>query len=74
MAKLKTIALVLASNKQIDIPIWCKKAEFNEKCHIDRISNYDDIRKIKLYFYDDRTRVYDVLDTHVRKRYKKRYR
>ena len=41
MAKLKTIALVLASNKQIDIPIWCKKAEFNEKCHIDNVQkNY----------------------------------
>lgn len=72
MAKLKTISLVLTNNKQIDIPIWSKKAEDGKKCHIDRITNYNEVKQIKLYFFDDRTKVYDVLDTHVRKHYKRR--
>lgn len=72
MAQVKTIGLVLANKKQIDIPIWSKKAIDGKKCHIDRIEKNNDIRQIKLYFYDDRTRVYDVLDTHVRKHYRKR--
>lgn len=72
MTKIKTIGLVYSNKKQVDIPIWSKKAIDGKKCYIDKINNNNDIKQIKLYFFDDRTRVYDVLDTHVRKSYKRK--
>ncbi len=74
MAKIKEFELTLADKSKVIIPIWSKNALKGKKCHIDRLYSSNDIVRIKINFFDDDNRSYDVIESHVRRKNIKKYR
>ena len=68
MGKIKNFELTLADKTKVVIPIWSKNAMKGKKCFIDRIHATNDVKKIKINFFDDYNRSYDVVETHVRRK------
>lgn len=60
MAKIKSIYLIRENGDTQKIPIRCDNK--GRKFHVDKIYSDNEIAKIKLDFYDDKTYIYDVID------------
>lgn len=60
MAKIKSIYLIRENGETEKIPIQSNSK--GRKFHINKIQKNNEISKIKLDFYDDKTYIYDVID------------
>ncbi len=74
MSKIKEFELTFADKSKVVVPIWGKRAENGKKFYINRIRSSNDIIRIKINFFDDNNRSYDVIDTHVRRKNKRKIR
>lgn len=74
MSKVKEIELTLNDKSKIIIPIWNKKAYEDKRCHINKIYNSNNVIKIQINFFDDYTRSYDVVKSHIRRKNNRKIR